>query len=168
MAYKSGRHFLQIPGPSPVPDRIIISRVSREVRPYPACLRRGSRHPGPARASPGAGAPADQGTRRSARRWRMPARWATCSARARVSAKVITASKLARVVGQIEPVELLAVEMGQSGRELFAFLGGEFALDGPVLSRLEDLDLGLTLADKPQRDRLHATCAQPPARTPVA
>ena len=23
MAYKSGRHFLQIPGPSPVPDRIL-------------------------------------------------------------------------------------------------------------------------------------------------
>ena len=51
--------------------------------------------------------------------------------------------------------ELLAAEMGEPRRQHLALGGGELAVDGPVFARLEGFDLGLALADHPQRHRLH-------------
>ncbi len=58
-------------------------------------------------------------------------------------------------VGQVELVELAAIEMGQPGAEGGTLGRLEAALDGPVFPGAEGLDLGLALADQAQRDRLH-------------
>ena len=44
----------------------------------------------------------------------------------------------------------------EAGGELLALGRRQLRLDGPVLLRLEGLDLGLAVADEPQRHRLHA------------
>ena len=61
-----------------------------------------------------------------------------------------------RLVGEVELVELLAVEPGQARREGGVARRREPGLEAPVLARLERLDLGLALADQAQRHRLHA------------
>ena len=58
---------------------------------------------------------------------------------------------------EVELVELAAVEMGEAGFERLLLGRAEEGVDGPVLARLEDLDLGLALADQAQRNRLNAT-----------
>ena len=60
------------------------------------------------------------------------------------------------LVGQIEALELLAVQDGQPRLEEGARNGLEGDVDGPVFLRPEDLDLGLALADQAQGDRLHS------------
>ena len=59
------------------------------------------------------------------------------------------------LVADRELVELLALELGELGAEILA-LGAEIRLDGPVLARLEALDLFLALDDQAQRRALHA------------
>src|SRR5216684_2028297 len=61
------------------------------------------------------------------------------------------------LVGDVEFVEALAVEMGEAGGEALARRGRELDLDGPVFARLEHLDLGFALADEAERHRLHPT-----------
>ena len=60
-----------------------------------------------------------------------------------------------RLVAQVELVELLAAQMGQPGGEVGLGRVLQPDVDGPVLLGLEDLDLGLALADQPQGHRLH-------------
>ena len=60
-----------------------------------------------------------------------------------------------RFAAEAELGELLAAEMGQSRRQHLALGVGELAVDGPVFLRLEGFDLGLALADHPQRHRLN-------------
>ena len=67
----------------------------------------------------------------------------------------------ALTVGDRELVDLFTFELGQLGAEGLSFLLG-IGLDGPVLARLERLDLVLALADQAQRRTLHAT--RPTAR----
>ena len=57
---------------------------------------------------------------------------------------------------EIELVELAAVEMGEAGLQGLFLGGAEEGVDRPVFAALEDLDLGLALADQAQRHRLHA------------
>jgi len=57
---------------------------------------------------------------------------------------------------EVELVELMAVEMGQAGREGGARPGLERAFDRPVFAGAEHLDLGFALADQAQRHRLDA------------
>ena len=64
---------------------------------------------------------------------------------------------------QIHLAQLVAVQMGQLGRQLMAPGGGEGRLDGPEFLFLEDLDLGFAFADQAQRHRLH-TARRPRAR----
>src|SRR3546814_10374602 len=59
-------------------------------------------------------------------------------------------------VAEVQAVELAAVELGEAGGERPALAGAEIGLDAPVLLGAELLDLGLALADQPQRHRLHA------------
>ena len=59
-----------------------------------------------------------------------------------------------RLIGQVELLQLAAVEMGQARREDGPVLGREDHGDGPIFLRLEGLDLGLALADEAQRHRL--------------
>src|SRR6266849_1198615 len=61
------------------------------------------------------------------------------------------------LVGDVEFVEALAVEMGEAGGEALARRGRELDLDGPVFARLEHRDLGFALADEAERHRLHPT-----------
>ena len=60
------------------------------------------------------------------------------------------------LVGEVELVELPAVEDGEAGIEGVAARGGEEGLDGPVLAGAEGLDLHLAVDDQPQRHRLDA------------
>ena len=60
------------------------------------------------------------------------------------------------LVGEVELVELAAVEVRQSGGECLAGVLAKNPFDGPVLARTEVLDLRFALADQPQRHRLHA------------
>ncbi len=46
--------------------------------------------------------------------------------------------------------------MGEAGLQHLLLGGAEMGIDGPVFAALEDLDLGLALADQAQRHRLHA------------
>ena len=57
---------------------------------------------------------------------------------------------------EVELVELAAVEMGEAGLQRLLLGGAEQRVDRPVFAGLEDLDLGLALADQAQRHRLHA------------
>src|SRR5581483_10127126 len=62
----------------------------------------------------------------------------------------------ALLVVEVELVELAAVEMGEAGLQRL-FLGrAEYGIDRPVFAAIEDLDLGLALADQTQRHRLNA------------
>ena len=58
--------------------------------------------------------------------------------------------------GEVEFIELFAVELGEAGGEGGAGRGLEMGGDIPIFARLESLDLGLALTDQPQRDRLDA------------
>ena len=78
---------------------------------------------------------------------------ATVRSRASMAA---TARVAARLVGEVELVELAAVEADEAGLEGVAARGGEERLDGPVLAGAEGLDLHLALDDEPQRHRLDA------------
>ena len=62
----------------------------------------------------------------------------------------------AGLVAEVELFELLALQVAQPRGEERAGPVGQLDVDGPELPRLEDLDLGLALADQPQGDRLHA------------
>ncbi len=59
-------------------------------------------------------------------------------------------------VGDVQAVELAAVEVGQAGGERLPLPGPEVGLDAPVFLGPELLDLGLALADQAQGHRLHA------------
>src|SRR5579883_3143484 len=61
-----------------------------------------------------------------------------------------------RLIGQIELVEALAVEMGEASHEALARLSRELDLDRPVFPRLEGFDLGFALANEAKRHRLDA------------
>ena len=61
-----------------------------------------------------------------------------------------------RLRGDVELVQLLAVEQSEAGLEGRVPGRGERRLDGPVFLRPERLDLVLALADQAQRHRLHA------------
>ncbi len=57
-------------------------------------------------------------------------------------------------VGEIEAVQLLAVEPGKAGREGLVARRREGRLDAPIFARQEGVDLGFALADQAQRHRL--------------
>ena len=61
-----------------------------------------------------------------------------------------------RLVGNVEPAELLAVEADDAGDEAAAVRRLERDRDRPVFARLEGLDLDLAVADEAERHRLHA------------
>ena len=60
-----------------------------------------------------------------------------------------------RLVGQVELVELTAIEMGEAGGERRARRRREQRFDRPVFAGAEGLDLRFPLADQPERNRLH-------------
>jgi hypothetical protein len=64
------------------------------------------------------------------------------------------------LVGQVELLELLAVELDQAGAEI-ALRMLELGLDGPVFAGPEGFDLLLALDDHAQRRALHAPGRQP-------
>ncbi len=57
---------------------------------------------------------------------------------------------------EVELVELAAVQVGEAGLQRLLLGGAEQDVDRPVFAALEDLDLGLALADQAQRHGLHA------------
>ena len=61
-----------------------------------------------------------------------------------------------RLVVQVELLQLAAVQVGQPCRERRSRRRREVGEHGPVLARLEALDLRFALADQAQRHRLHA------------
>ena len=58
--------------------------------------------------------------------------------------------------GQVEPVQLLAGQRHQRGVVFVAARGRQAGMDGPVLARLEGLDLHLAVDDQAQADGLDA------------
>ena len=70
------------------------------------------------------------------------------------------------LVVQVELIEPLAVQMRQPSGERRAAGGQEQRLDGPVLARPENLDLGLAVADQAQRHGLDAAGAAAAGQLP--
>src|SRR6266567_786556 len=70
------------------------------------------------------------------------------------------------LVVEVELFETLAVEMCEPRGEGLTVGCPELDLDAPELPGLEDLDLRLPLADKAERDRLHAARRPAPWELP--
>ena len=59
-------------------------------------------------------------------------------------------------IGDIEFLELLAVDCREAGEEGFVLQGGKLGCERPIFLGLEGLDFGFAVADEPQRHGLHA------------